>query len=187
MDNRGLIFGLLFVSALYLLGYLMFGLFRDVSIYIKIYFLAGLVVATALFFISKAKSDRFVSPINGSVDQNYDRLFREFSDAGFRIEECEPLAGRQLIVFFNHPGKLYFISMGFILLLAGIFPGIVWFHRGRDKLSITLKEESGFVRYVFETNNNKYAGRIWQKINLKFTKELLGSPPNDLQTTARVV
>ena len=186
MFNRQLIFGLLMVPIYLLLAYLIFGT-PGIPFYIKVYFGSGCVVATGLFFIKKARSVRSVSPINGSVDANYERLFREFSDAGFRIEEFEPIGGRQMIVFFNRPGRLFFISIGIILLLAGIFPGLIWFITGRDRLSLTLKEEGGYVHYIFETNNKNYAGKIWFKINLKHTKELIGPTPEGQETTVRIV
>ena len=175
MSNRPVILALLIVVPLYfLLAYLIFGT-PGISVYIKVYFGSGCVVAFGLFYIKKARSVRSVSPINGSVDENYERYFREFSDAGFMIEEFHPISGRQMTVFFNHPGRLFFISTGIILLFAGIFPGLVWFIAGRDKLSLTfIKGSSGFVHYIFESNNKNYSGKIWFKINMKHTKELIG-------------
>lgn len=55
----------------------------------------------------------------------------------------------------------YFVFTGSILLLASIFPGILWFIFGRDRLSVTFKEDAGFVQYIFESNNRKYADKIW--------------------------
>jgi len=101
---------------------------------------------------------------------------------GYTIEEYELLDGRQLKIFFNHPSKGYFIIIGLILFLMGILPGLIWFIVGRDWLSLTLKESAGFVLYVYETNNIKYTGRVWQKINLNYTKGLLGDAPKDLET-----
>ena len=101
---------------------------------------------------------------------------------GYRIEEYEPLDGRRLKIFFNHPSKVGFIIMGLILVMMGLVPGLIWFYVGRDWLSLTLKESSGFVLYIYETNNIKYAGKIWQKMNLKYTKELLSDVPDDLET-----
>ena len=188
MLNRPVIFALLIVVPFYfLLAYLIFGS-PEISVYIKVYFGSGCVVAFGLFYIKRARSVRSVSPINGSVDENYERYFREFSDAGFMIEEFEPIGGRQMIVFFNHPGRLFFISTGIILLFAGIFPGLIWFITGRDRLSLTLIEgSSGYVHYIFESNNKNYSGKIWSKINMKHTKELIGPTPEGLETTARTV
>lgn len=72
--------------------------------------------------------------------------------------------------------------MGFILLMLGIFPGLLWFYIGRDRLFLTFKENADFVLYVFETNNIKYAGRVWQKINLNYTNGLFADAPKDLET-----
>ena len=101
---------------------------------------------------------------------------------GYTIEEYDPLDGRQLKIFFNHPSKGYFIIMGLILLMLGIVPGLIWFVVGRDWLSLTFKESAGFVLYVYETNNFKFVGKIWLKMNLKHTKELLDDVPDDLET-----
>ncbi len=188
MLNRPAILALFIVVPLcFLLAYLIFGT-PGISVYIKVYFGSGCVIAFILFYLKKARSVRSVYPINGSVDANYARCFREFSDAGFKIEEFEPIDGKKMTVFFDHPGRLFFISTGVILLLAGIFPGLVWFITGRDRLSLTLiKGSSGFVHYIFESNNKKYAGEIWSKINMKHTKEMIDPIPEGLETTVRIV
>ena len=187
MFTRQLIFGLLIVPFYFLLAYLIFGT-PGIPVYIKVYFGSGCVVALGLFFIKKARSVRSVSPINGSVDENYERYFKEFSDAGFMIEEFQPIDGRQMTVFFNHPGRLFFISTGILLLFAGIFPGLIWFMTGRDRLSLTfIKGSSGYVHYIFESNNKHYSGKIWFKIHMKHTKEVIGPTPEGLKTTVRTV
>ena len=185
MLNRKLLFCLIFFPTYFLIAFLIG--YPGIPVYLKVYFGGGCVIGAVLFFIKKARSVRSVSPINGSVDENYARLYREFSIAGFRLEEYEPVGGRQLIVFFNRPGRFIFITMGIILLLAGMFPGLIWFIAGRDKLSITLKEEYGYVYYIFKTNNKNYAGKIWFKIDMKRMKELLGPTPEGLETEVRMV
>ena len=187
MFNSHWLFGLLAIPIFYLTAFFIFSVLGDVSIYIKAYGGVGLIVAIGLFLLKKAKRERSVWPINGSVNENYDRFLKEFSNEGFKIEEYEPLEGKQLNVFLDHPGKSYFFLMGFILVLAGIIPGIVWFILGRDRLSITFKENAGFVQYIFETNNSKYAGKIWQRMTLKYTKDLLGEAPKDLETSVDMI
>ncbi len=191
MLNRSAIFALFVVVPLcFLLAYLLFGT-PGISVYIKVYFGSGCVVAFILFHIKKARSVRSVYPINGSVDENYEFYFREFSEAGFKIEEFEPMDGRKMTVFFDHPGGLFFILTGVILLFAGIFPGLIWFISGRDRLSLTfIKGSSGYVHYIFESNNKNYAGEIWSKINMKHTQELVGPTPEsleNLETKVRIV
>lgn len=152
------------------------------SILLKLYIGVSCLITLGVFLVIKARRERTVSPINGSIDQNYDRFYREFSQMGYTIKEYEPLEGKQLKIFFNHPSKTYFVIMGLILLMMGILPGLIWFVVGRDWLSLTLKESAGFVLYIYETNNIKFAGKVWQKMNLKYTKELLSDVPDDLET-----
>lgn len=185
MLKRFLIFFLIFPFYI-LFGYLIFGT-PGISVYIKIYFIGGCVIAGILFFIKKGRSVRNVFPINGSVDENYKRLFKEFSVGGSKIEEIEPIGGRQMIIHFNHPGWIYFFSMGIILFLAGIFPGLIWFITGRDKLSLTIKEEYGYVHVIFKTNNQKYVGKKWFKFQMKRTKELIGPTPEGSETTVKII
>jgi len=187
MFNSPWLFGLLAIPIFYLITFFIFSVLGDVSIFIKAYGGVGCIVAIGLFFLKKAKRERSVWPINGSINQNYDRFYKEFSNAGFKIEEYESLDGKQLHVFLDHPGKSYFVLMGFILLMVGILPGIIWFILGRDRLSITLKENAGFVQYIFETNNGKYAGKVWQRIGLQHTKDLMGTSPGDLETTVDIL
>jgi hypothetical protein len=158
----------------------------EVSIFIKIFFGIGLVIATVMFLVKRAGHSRVVSPMNGGLNQNYDLLYQRLSDEGFEIEEFEPLDGRQLNVFLDHPRKSHFLFIGVFLLVIGILPGIVWFIFGRDKFSITLREKLGFVHSVFESNS-KYASKAWQKVNLRLTMEKLGPPPENLQTTVEVI
>ena len=187
MFNSPWLFGLLAIPIFYLIAFFIFSVLGDLSIFIKAYGGVGFIFAMGLSLIKKAKRERSVWPINGSVNENYDRFYQEFSDAGFKIEEYEPLEGKQLNVFLDHPGKFYFVFTGFILLMLGMLPGLIWFISGRDKLSITLKENAGFVQYIFETNNSKYAGKVWQKIILKYTNDLLGRSPRDLETTVDII
>jgi hypothetical protein len=89
------------------------------SILLKLYLGLSCLVTLWVFLVKKARRERAVSPINGSVDQNFNRFYREFSQRGYTLEEYDPLEGRQLKVFFNHPGRVYFILMGLILLMMG--------------------------------------------------------------------
>ena len=45
-----------------------------------------------------------------------------------------------------------------------------------------MKLYIGFSLYIYETNNIKFVGKIWQETNLKFTEELLTDVPDDLET-----
>lgn len=165
------LFTLVIVPAFYLIAFFFFSIFGEVPFFIKTYLAFGCLIGLGLFFIKKAKRERSVWPINGSEGQNYDLFYQEFRNEGFIVEEYEPLEGRQLNVFLNHPGVFYFAFRGSILLLAGIFPGILWFILGRDRLSVTFKEDAGFVQYIFESNNGKYAGNVWQRIHFRYIKE----------------
>ena len=187
MFNSPWLFGLLAIPIFYLIAFFIFSVLGDSSIFIKAYGSVGCIVAIGLFLLKKTKREKSVWPINGSMNENYDRFYKEFSDAGFKIEEYEPLEGKQLNVFLDHPKKSYFILMGFILFMVGIFPGILWFILGRDRLSITFKENAGFVQYIFDTNNSKYAGKVWQRIILKHTKDLLDTTPKDMETTIDII
>ena len=161
----------------------------EVSIFIIAYFVLGCAVAVVLFLVKKAGRSRVVSPVNGSVDQNCERLYQRFFDDGLQIEEYEPLDGRQLKVVLDHPSKVRFWCTGIILLAIGILLGIVWFMFGRDTFSITLKEEHGFVCAIFESNS-KHASKVWQKINFKLSTEMLeklDKPPDGVETTVEVV
>ena len=149
------------------------------KVYIGISFLMTLLV----MYKKWANKARTVSPINGSVDQNFERYYHEFSKSGYRVEEYVLLDGRKLTIFLNHPWWGYFFLMGLILLMFGLVPGIIWLYNGRDRLSLTFKENAGYVLYVFETNHNKYASNLWYKMNSKLTRELLGTSSEDLKTT----
>ena len=98
---KNLLFALIFIPLFYLLAYFIFSVCADVNLYLKLYMGMGLVLATGLFFLKRAGRTRSAWPINGTLDQNYDRYYRGFSDAGYEIEEVEPLDGRQLRVPLN--------------------------------------------------------------------------------------
>jgi len=153
---------------------------------IKIFFGAGIVVAFILFLIKWTGRRRVVSPINGDRDKNYDFFYNIFSDKGFVIDEYEPLDGRQMNVFLNHPRIGLFVLIGVMLLLIGVFPGIVWFIFGRDKFSITFKENTGFVLYVLESNS-RYAGKVWGKIIFRINLKSIETLPDNLETTVEII
>lgn len=83
-------------------------------------------VALVLILLKKAGQSSDVSPISGSLNQNYGLLYQRFPDKGFEIEGYEPFDGGQLNVFSGHPRKGRFLLIGMFLLMIGILPGIVW-------------------------------------------------------------
>ena len=168
--------------------YILCRLVTEVDPYINIYFVTGFTIGALLFYIKKTGRNRSVSPVNSSVEYLYNWLYRTFSDKGFRIEEYELIDGKRLTVFLDHPSMGRFILIGTVLLAIGIFPGIVWFAFGRDRLSFSLRQESTFLALTLESSS-RYASKVWEKINLKWTIHMLDldTPPPDLETTIEFV
>jgi hypothetical protein len=175
----------------YFLAYILHRVITEVSLYVNIFLGTGLMVALVLFFAKRPERRRTVFHMSGDLDQTYNRLYQRFSEEGFHIEECEPLGGRQLNVFLDHPPQSRYLLMGLFFLLVGIFPGIVWFAYGPDKFSITLKPDPKVGEYIFKCSSRR-ASKAWEKISSKLLFEMLEklkneSLPENLETTIDII
>ena len=175
----------------YFLVYILHRVITEVNLFVNIFLGTGLIVALILFFIKRPERRRTVSHLSGDLDQTYDRLYQRFSEEGFHVEEYEPLGGRQLNVFLDHPPQSRYFLMGLFLLFAGIFPGIVWFFYGPDKFSITLKPDTKVSEYIFKSSSRR-ASKAWGKIASKLLFEMLeklkDDPlPENLETTIDII
>ena len=137
----------------------------------------GCLVAFILFFVKKAGREKVVSIANEELNSLYDFIFTSLSENGYEIDEYEPLEGKKLTAPVSNMSS--FILTGTFLFLIGLLPGFVWFMFGRDRLSITLKQQKSFILVVVEMNGKK-ARKIWQKINFQLTRQMLCSPLKDL-------
>ena len=180
------LFGLIAIPVFYLIAFILYHVIEVIPVFISIFLGIGVVVAFVLFLIKWTGRERVVSPMNGDRDKNYDFFYKLFSDKGFEISEYEPLDGRKMTVYLDHPRKSHFVLIGIFLLMTGVFPGIVWFMFGSDKFSLTLKENAGYALYVFKSNS-RYAGKAWGKIIFKINLKSIEPPPENIETTVEII
>ena len=175
----------------YFFVYILYRIITEVNLFVNIFLGTGLVFALILFYAKKPEKRKIVFHWTGDLDRTYDRLYRKFSDEGFHIEEYEPLGGRQLNVFLDHPPQIRYFSRGLFFLLLGIFPGIVWFVYGPDQFSITLKPDPRDGEYIVQISSRR-ASKAWKTMASKLLFEMLeklkNDPlPEDLETTIDII
>lgn len=145
----------------------------------------GFLIAIVVFCIRRAGRVKVVSAVSMAPDTLYDILYERLSGGGRIIEESEPLEARRMDVSIENPHPARFLCIGLLLFMSGIFPGVVWFIYGKDRLTITIKRTGSTILLIVEMNS-RYSQKVWQKINLRLTREMLGSGPQGLENSVEV-
>ena len=141
---------------------------------VVLYLLAGMVLAVLVHLVKRAgRVARCVSPMNGTVDGAYTGIHDRLTSLGFDVETFQLLEGWRLTVRLRTPSLVRFLTTCLVLTVAGIFPGIVYFCYGRDRFTITLTPGSNMVVFTFDASSGR-AAKVWGRIMVKMNMEMLG-------------